>query len=291
MIAHRLLQFLLVVSLLSVTTGMPRALAQADNEPDGLKNVRLWIYPEYDDPRLLVMLEGQIVGVQAPATVRFLVPPTAEMNAAASADAQGKYSDVPPRREPSRIPGWDEISYEITSNTFRMEYYDPIIRGQPDKTIAYEFRWVYPISELDVVVQEPRKSNNFSVLPRGEPLVDGRGFAFYSYSYRDLDDESPLRFEITYTKTDPNPSLAIKGNGSSAVLLMITGLAGLILGAALLWVLKLKARNRPERGYAAQAAAVRGSGQKRVPNRFCSACGKRLDIPSRFCPYCGAKTQ
>ncbi len=75
-------------------------------EPTGFKNVTLWINPEYDDPRLLVMLEGKIVGVDAPAQVRFLVPAAAQMFSAGSKDAQGKYSGGPPSRR--RGNGWSQ---------------------------------------------------------------------------------------------------------------------------------------------------------------------------------------
>ncbi len=118
---YRFLSLLVAISLLFITADIPLALAQTENEPDGFKNVTLWIYPEFDDPRLLVMLEGQIVGVQVPATVRFLVPSAAEMYSAGSMNAQGQYSGGPPRREPSAIAGWDEISYEVTTDTFRIE--------------------------------------------------------------------------------------------------------------------------------------------------------------------------
>jgi hypothetical protein len=237
---HRFLLLLLIISLLIIVTDVPWALVRADNENIGFANVQLWIYPAYDDPRLLVMLEGQIVGVQPPIEVRFMVPSAAEMYSAGSMDAQGRYSGGPPQREPSTIPGWDEISYEVTTNTFRVEYYDPIIRGQPDKTISYEFHWLYPISELNVVIQEPRKSSNFSISPMGESFIDNQGFTSYQYNYNNINDEDSLHFEITYTKSDPKPSLAIEDNGSSNILLIVGSVIGLcvVFGAGFYWLMR-----------------------------------------------------
>ncbi len=196
-IAHRFLLLLIAaVSLSYAVTHSPDAVAQAGNEPGGFKNVELSIYPEYDDPRLLVMLEGQIVGAQPPAKVRFLVPSAAEMYSAGSMDAQGRYSGGPPARKPSAIAGWDEISYEVKTDTFRMEYYDPIIKGAPDKTIAYEFRTLYPISGLSVIVQEPRNSSTYSVQPTGQISSDKGGFIIYQYNYSELKGDASLKFEI-----------------------------------------------------------------------------------------------
>ena len=163
---HRILLFVAVTCVLIVSATLSPVFAQDGNEPEGFKNVRLWVFPEYDDPRLLVMLEGKIVGAQAPVTVRFLVPSAAEMNSAGSMDSLGQYSGGPPDREPSAISGWDEISYVVTSDIFRVEYYDPIIIGQTDKTIRYEFYGLYPISDLRVIVQEPRKSTIVRCYPR-----------------------------------------------------------------------------------------------------------------------------
>ena len=83
-------------------------------------NVHLWVYPEFDDPRLLVMLQGQISGAQPPVTVSFLVPSTAEMYSAGSIDSQSQYSGGPPDREPSAFSGWDAVSYELTSDIFHV---------------------------------------------------------------------------------------------------------------------------------------------------------------------------
>jgi hypothetical protein len=291
--ASRVLLFFAVISLLFIGADIPQALAQDENEPTGFKNVRLWIYPEYDDPRLLVMLEGQIAGVQAPAKVRFLVPSAAEMYSAGSMDAQGRYSGGPPLREPSAILGWDEISYEATTDTFRVEYYDPIIRGQPDKTISYEFRWLYPISDLEVTLQEPLRSSNFSVLPRGEPFTDNRGFASHRYNYRDLGDDLPLPFEIAYTKPDRNPSLTTEVKGTTNTLMTVSIVVGLgaVLGAGLLWVRKSRPQTRATRRRAAKNAPVRAPEESRLPRNFCRHCGQRLESPSRFCPHCGTKLQ
>ena len=288
----RLLFFLIMASLLLTVAGTTWALAQGENEPSGFDDVHLWIYPEYDDPRLLVMLGGQIVGVQTPATVRFLVPSAAEMYSAGSIDAQGHYSGGPPHREPSAIPGWDQISYDITSDTFRVEYYDPIIIGWPDKTISYEFRWLYPISSRHVMVQEPRQSSNFSVSPEGILSSDSQGFTNHTYEYDDLDDEPPISFSITYTRSNTLPSLSIEDDESTNPLLIVTAVVGLcvIFGAGLFWVMKSRPKNRAERKRTTRSKSVRGSKGGKHPLRiFCSQCGQSLEKSSQYCQYCGTK--
>ena len=63
------------------------------------------IYPEYDEPSLLIMLEGKITGANPPVQVRFLVPSTAEMYSAGSKDAQGT---IPEGRQTGKLPQYPD---------------------------------------------------------------------------------------------------------------------------------------------------------------------------------------
>lgn len=233
---HNFLLFLVAIGLVLGTSDAYHSLAQTEEDPIGFRNVRLWINPEYDDPRLLVMLEGEITGAKPPVEVRFLVPSTAQMYSAGSMDAQHQYTGGPPDRESSQIPGWDEISYQVTTDTFRVEYYDASIIGQTSKRISYEFLRLYAISDLNVMIQEPLNSSDYSVSPAGRLITDFEGFTVHSYDYLDLDLDSPLSFEISYTKTDPDPS-------ASADLWLVVFVV-LVLGAVIGFVLL---RNRAPR--------------------------------------------
>ena len=289
--AKYILLFLLSISLLFSATDKSLVLAQNDSEPTSFKNVQLWINPEYDDPRLLVMLEGKIDGVEAPARVRFLVPKAAEMYSAGSMDAQGVYSGGPPDRQPSGIPGWDEISYEVKTDTFRVEYYDSIILGNPEKSISYDFRCLYPISGLEVIVQQPRKASDFTAKPAGQGFVDNHGFNSFQYTYAGLDEGLPLHFDITYKKSDRRPSLDITdsdGVSTVAAIIAIVVLAVVIVG--FFW---LRSRSvlssRAERRRLVKSTTTPRSAAGQAKPRFCTQCGKPLEGSYKFCPYCGAK--
>ncbi len=262
-------------------------------EPTAFKNVRLWVNPEYDDPRLLVMIEGQIVGAQAPAPVRFLVPSSAEMYSAGSKDASGEYSGGPPDRKESSIPGWDEISYTLTANTFRVEYYDSV--GElPDKQFTYEFLRLYPVQDLTVVVQEPKQSTNFTVNPQGKSATDTEGFKVQSYSYTNLDLVAPVEFDISYTRTSSQPSIPTTSAGGSSssntgLIVAVVAIAVVLGGGGLYLMSRSNRKPRPVNRATRRGAA--GSGKTRTSQTaspsFCSQCGRKLDRGERFCPDCG----
>jgi hypothetical protein len=258
--------------LLFTFVGGPLVLAQEENYITGFDNVQLWIYPEYDDPRLLVMLEGIIEGKEPPVMVRFLVPSEAEMYSAGSMDVQGRYTGGPPHREPSSIPGWDEIAYEVTTNTFRVEYYDPIINGE-------------------VIIQQPLRASNFEVSPVGNSFIDDQGFTSYIYNFSDLRDGPPLRFEISYYKSDTKPSLFIDEDESSYTFLVWLIVIILIVAAVavLFWLQKSRPRTRAARRQIARNNLERRPKGNQLRARFCSQCGQSVEKSDKFCTSCGAK--
>lgn len=297
------------LGLLAVVAGFPWLSALGAAEPTGFKAVQVWIDPEYDDPRVLTMIEGQITGATPPVTVRFLVPTTAEMYSAGSKDVSGKYSGGPPNRVPSSISGWDEISYTLTSNTFRVEYYDDAIQGLPNKTISYDFRAIYPMSDLVVWLQEPKNSSSFVVTPKEQSLSkDGDGLAVHRFTFSNLPKDSVTHLDISYTKADSKPSIgqntsasapASTGSGSSTTMWLAFGLAG-ILAIVLVYILTTRNRRKPaprpvrsraERPLtAAQRASLKQeAGKSGTGKRFCTDCGSRVEGSPKFCPDCGAK--
>lgn len=84
--------------------------------------MRLSIWPEYDDlaqlgyPSVLVILEGEIVSDNIPATIRFLVPSDAVMYLVGSGP-RDEYIGATPERKASDITGWDEISSALFTET------------------------------------------------------------------------------------------------------------------------------------------------------------------------------
>jgi hypothetical protein len=285
---------LLLITGVSSLFGILQLAAQvySADEPTSLTNVTLWIYPEYDDPRLLVMLEGQISGANTPAQIRFLVPTQAEMFSAGSKDAQGTYTGGPPDRSSSSIPGWDIISYDLKNPTFRVEYYDPIIIGKIEKTIAYDFISLYPINSLEVIVQVPSAASNFSSIPQGNQASEGN-FKVYSSKYTDIQANQSLHFDISYLKSDPNPSLvgatpSNQGNGTWNLLPFLIFGGVIIIAGTFIWAIKATRKERKSHYSSVKKDRISGS-EKSLPNKYCSQCGKRLELPSKFCPYCRQK--
>jgi len=310
---YRLLLVLVALSAMVALSAFPPTPVLAEPEPESFQYVKIEIYPEYDDPRLLVMVEGDVAGVDIPATARFLVPTDAEMYSAGSKDALDVYTGGPPRRKASSLPGWDEISYEVTEETFRMEYYTNLIQGNPAKTIAFEYRFLYPVSDLTVVVQEPYGSTGFSVVPPSDTTYNDGTFNVHQYSFTDLEKDEPFSFNISYNRLESRPSMAIlqggsangatSGSSNTGLIAIAVVLAMALGGGAVFWMMRSKPQQRPavkrvsvpDRGgkhKPVKRAAAPDLGGKRSAgsaSKFCTQCGQPMDQSHRFCPSCGSE--
>jgi hypothetical protein len=272
--------------------------AAAENEPASLKNVVLTVYPEYDDPlglkspTVLVMLDGQIEGAESPTTIRFLVPNGAIMYSAGSGPREN-YVGGPPNRKASDISGWDEISYELQTDYFVVEYY-VVIQASPDKAFSIEFIPLYHINGFVALVQKPRQADNFNVVTQSQPVtqqeyIDAQGFNIRHYSYNTLESHQSISLSISYTKKNPAPSLEIKEASSSGSnrgpLVAAVVVGSILLGIVVYWAVRKSssARSSRRKNSSGWHASEPDGG------RFCTECGTELDKSQRFCAKCGTK--
>jgi hypothetical protein len=274
-------------------------VAQDETNITRLQDVILDIYPEYDDPRLLVMIEGQVLATAVfPVEVQFLVPTSAYMYSAGSIDATGNYSGGTHDRTASGITGWDKIIYKVTTDTFRLEYYDPIIIGKTDKTIEYEFCTLYDITNLQVYIQEPLKSKNFVVSPEGQLIQGQDKFNFHLYSYSTFSKDASLKYSINYSKSDSRTSVVIAN--AFPIIPLIAGIIGsIVILIVIIFVVRLN-QKKPKfintadvkrKSKEVSVQTVRNTKNKTTQKSLnhCHQCGEVLGENTHFCPYCGAE--
>ena len=268
-----------------------------------LQHLSVSIWPEYDDPRVLVILRGELAPQSpTPTRIRLPLPKGAELLGAGMISPQNELLNHPHERVPGDAS--DTLLLTLPTRRFFAEwYYDPFGKREPARQFAYALALAYAIAQLDVDILQPDAATDFRVDP--EPMrqdVDPRGGKHHRFTYRDLEPEAARAFQIAYVKTTEAPSVAKPnanakaGNAQASGLsrnaktwvafIMVAGFAVIFAGAVFIFRNKQPAPAQPTIAPPAPASEAAAAG----PN-YCSNCGRQLQAAYAFCPGCGQPLQ
>ncbi|MFZ3171367.1 MAG: hypothetical protein WA118_05245 [Carboxydocellales bacterium] len=224
LVRKRVIAILMTVAMLVLV--LPAVPALAAENGMVLKTSKVSVWPEYDDPRVLIIFEGTFVNTGSTdfnGKVYFNVHTGAQIGMACEIVDGGGHSCQPYTTE-AKGEDTQSLSWKTTRAikpgeeypVFLEYYYNPI-KGTSDKTIDYTFQPSYKIEKLDLSIQQPLKAEKFSVNPAAlSTSQDGEGFSNHNYTFTNKNANDQLNFKIAYTKTDPNPSKTKPENGNPA---------------------------------------------------------------------------
>ena len=285
----------------------PHALA---DDPNHLTNLHVSVWPEYDKPSVLVIIEGTLADTSnLPRDISVLVPSSATFIVATYANTDGTLAAEQAFKTADAGNGLTRLTYTVRAGVYHIEYYDNLIRGTPDKTINFTFTAPAPADQVVVEVQQPLKATNLTITPALPNTRDADGFKYYNSTFSNVAAGQALNFQIKYTKADSNPSVqpTVAPAASAAPATATPGtnwttvyiIAGLVtLGlAGFLGFMLLRQRSQLATLPAASQARGRrtgrrsqgGSGPPKGAKVFCTQCGRALGTEDNFCPSCGTK--
>ena len=302
---------LLVLSLLLLLLFMlvPLTAAQETESQPAIQQMRVQILPEYDDPRVLVILQGRLDAPDGSynGPVTFRIPSSAQINQMAVMDLelQGPRALPYETQIDPTDSSWQLVTYTLTNPHFFYEYYDVSPGTGSQKQFTFTLKSPVDVEVLSVEIQQPLKADNFSVEP--ETVVtrsDPSGFTYWQMPERSAGADEAVEYLVRYTKSDPNPSIVRETavlesasetapattNDPNAPPLSWIGLtvigAAFIIGAGFIRY-RIRA-NKDESIIEAQPTTEpMDVGMTAVQPRFCTHCGQPLPPKARFCPYCG----
>jgi len=296
--------------------------ASAPTADLAMARLRLSIWPEYDDPRVLIMLRGEMTPRQAfPASITLPIPKGAEIIGAGMVSEQNELLLHPHQVEPGNIQ--DTLQLNLPVPRFFVEfYYNPFTTSGPEKRFVYPAPTTYPIELFKVDIQQPLKATAFTLDPAPmERTTDNQGFTYHQFTYRDVGKGQSQVFTVAYTKTATTPSVAkqqptpqptekarARSDNTLVVLSIFAGAILLFAGCA--WLMQRSQRQHmptttppalpvsmsdtllallredilPQETEATDVPPM--PPQTRVIN-FCANCGRKLLPDDRFCSGCG----
>ena len=277
-----------------------------------MTSLTISLWPEYDQPELLVIYRGQLAGdASSPLPVEFRIPAAAgRPQAVAYLSDQG---DLLTLEYTTRTDGdWLMVAFELPTRDFQLEYYSPL-PGSPApgrRTFAYTYSADYAVATLSFKVQEPLGSQGFKLEPAADSVIqEVDGLNYHVAAAGPLKQGDTATWSVSYEKTGPgltvdafqstetptttvSPAAPQENKGVSGVLIAAASLIALAAVGAGAYLLGKRAQPVPP---PAAPNKRRRSGQRKRPAQptaqdagFCYKCGARLRPDADFCHQCGA---
>lgn len=292
-----------VADVAADSTPAERPLMRPDTTDLRMVHLRLAIWPEYDDPRVLVMLRGEMVASSAfPTHITLPIPKEAEVIGAGMVSAQDELLLHPHQVIPGEMN--DTLELNLPAPRFFVElYYNPFATRDVEKRFTYTFTAPYPIEQLEVDIQKPYEATNFVTEPQAMKRdTDSRGGEYHRFTYQDITAGESQAFTIAYAKTSDRPSVSKQQaapsaeppspapmNNTMVAFGLLAGVALLYAGGAFFWKGYQRRRETvtPVQERRSQPQATRQSSDQLLESSYCSNCGRKLQSEHAFCPGCG----
>jgi hypothetical protein len=273
----------------------------------GLDNLEIRLWPEYDEPEALVVMQAAVdSALTLPARVALPVPSAVgDPYAVAQQDAEGQLFVVPYERE--LIGDWAWIVVETELPIFQVEYYLPLTRQGRERSFTFYWPGGVEVGQLSYEVQHPVGAEAVRVLPPGGTALDDDGLfytranlgprevgegALISFDYSKADDvltveSPPPSIDRPETTTGGTPDL-------TAQLPLVLAIFGAVLVlAGILLYLRFRSEDQPapRRRRRTKRGTQAASGQREIEASpvYCHVCGAQADASDRFCRRCGTE--
>lgn len=199
---------LLVLALAPALAGAQSATVPK-NPP--LASLEIEIWPEYDRPAALVILNGEIAAdVALPVAVALRLPGG---SGGAHAVASAAREDGPLMNLEHTQKSAGEfilLSFKAATRFFHVEFYEPLATHSPERRYTYAWPGDFAAVRAAVVLQEPAMASDIAMQPEASASATGQGGLRYrSAELGALEAGKPIEVEVRYTKPDARTSAEI----------------------------------------------------------------------------------
>jgi hypothetical protein len=287
--------FLLVVGIYAIPFS---ARAQS---PIKLKSLQVQLWPEYDQPSMLVIYDFRLPdSVKLPVSVSLSFPKDGHLVAVASLAADNSLLNTD-YIGPTQKGDSQTITVQIqTPTTYHLEYYQPLLRTGEQRQFSYVWPGDYAVDDISFNVRVPPDTTSIVTDPdlKSTKAADGSATLIKDFGSLGAGQQFPLK--LTYTKTSEalsvpaesvQPSRPVGSTTPGRVLLSnylpyaLGALGAVAVGAAAIYLLQ------PHRRQATSRRRTHGGRAENKPGKdiYCHQCGARAQASDRFCRVCGTK--
>jgi hypothetical protein len=308
--------FLLATTFIALSL-LPTANLQAQSNATTLENLSVDIWPDFDQPAILVLLTGTLPeDSPLPAAVTIPMPDNATINAVARLGSDGSmFDDIDYDQS---IPG--QLTLTTPNNRFRVEYYLPYSADGSERSFTFDWQALLDVDEVITSIQKPAAATNVAVNPVADKVTTGQyGLQYYNLPPMAVRAGDSYLIDISYSnpggqlsddllegEPSVNPAvqaLPLLGSNDSTAqtdsgfnwLLALAMMAGILIIAIVAWLIisrqkssKRVRKPRPKRRVTPQTTPNKISSGGGTPvAKFCHECGQPLEAGDRYCRNCG----
>lgn len=252
-----------------------------------IRALEIALWPEYDDPRVLVILTGTLEPGEG--ILSLPLPEGADLNAVAFAEVGVSLTNAEWEVETSG--GASTLIVQLPAPRFQVEYYLDAVESGEDTLVSVEIPVPdAPVGEARLVVQQPAQAASLSGDPAvGEPQLGFAGLTYFSRDLGSLSGGDVVRQQVRYVRLAPGlstqPSSPPPGSPAPAATdgpdwRLLGAAAAVAVGVASLglWLW---------RGGGLSAVSERVRPRPGPPAGYCHNCGHPFQPGDRYCAQCG----
>ncbi len=315
-------KFTLPIILSLIFLFLPKVVFPSQAEgPTELDSLVIKLWPEYDDPGLLVIIDGQL---STPGDeIRLPIPAEAKLNAVATSDGSGRLLKNEWTEE--KAEDGARLLVMVPENPlFRVEYYAPFSIDGDKRVIEFELPAGYlNAAQATIETLLPPGSKDIQLSPPADESDPTQKDAhIFRRTLGEIKDQAVVQ-NVTYlnpsgaltvpetpatsedllqsqpsSQNETPPAATTKSSPNLWIIALGVIAAILIVGGAIgLWLTRDRGdedevappRRAAKRGRSSVVSAKKSTSGNM--DRFCRQCGEEFGEDDRFCRYCGAPRQ
>jgi hypothetical protein len=298
--------FIIALSGLFMVTSARAQLPAAN-----IETLILDIWPDYDQPNVLVLMTGTLSSnTPLPTTVSIPLHADAEVNAVARVTEDNRMID-----DIDYTIANDILTLTTPDSRFRVEYYAPYESNGINHAFTFEWLADVPVESLLAAVQQPTGATNMSVTPANANAVSDTtdGFTYYTFPPETIPAGEPFIITFNYDMVTPQLSVdslpapgstsetnANSGSSTNASSpsgsfslgdinwLLVIGVLGVILVAVVVtWLVATRQRRPVRKNRKPRPKRANNVTKSSGRAKFCHQCGNKLNANDKFCRECG----
>ncbi len=201
----------LITVLITVLLSFTQSLAsEAKQDNLSIGRMRVMIWPEYDDPSVLVVYDGRFDDdSKFPTVTDFLIPKGAIINDICSLSPGGQHFCQ--LYNVSSGDDYDTIHLSLPFSNFYVSFHHDLIDvDTAHRKLEYIIKANHPISSMEVDIQQPLDSSEFAISPSGGKVSSEKDFNHFQYALENIAKGDDRIFNIDYVRQSKQPSVDVK---------------------------------------------------------------------------------